>query len=201
MKSGNKVKIIAFAPMMYSTLFLVGCGGNVESEFLEKLKAKVNEEGERCYSVKNFIDLELLESGGKQYLAVPSGSVMNFYKEQQARGVEMVKALKQAGYVGGPTKMKYNFQSHTGYELNDKGREHIIWNKGVCVGRRDATEIVEYTEPADMMGKAFTEVTYKYDLVLNDIVSDLGLMEKVKAKLPGEGTAVFVKTNKGWRLK
>jgi len=48
-----------------------------------------------------------------------------------------------------------------GYELNEKGREHIIWNKGVCVGRRDVTEIVEYTEPADMMGKAFTEVKIK----------------------------------------
>ncbi len=193
MKNGNNVKMIVFAPIMYSTLFLVGCGGNVESEFLEKLKADVNEEGERCYSVKNFIDLELLESGGKQYLAVASGSVMNFYKDQQARGVAMVKALQQAGYVGGSTPMKYNYQSHTGYELNDKGREHIIWNKGVCVGRRDVTEIVEYTEPADMRGKTFSEVTYKYDLILNDVVSDLGLEEKVKAKLPGESTAIFTK--------
>jgi len=126
---------------------------------------------------------------------------MNFYKEQQARGLEMIKALEQAGYVGGAKKMKYNFQEYTGYELNEKGRKHIIWDKGVCVGRRNITGIVEYTEPADQMGATFTKVTYKYDVIPNDVVADLGLEEKVKAKLPGEGEALFVKTNKGWRLE
>ncbi len=201
MHKGKRVKMFAFATIMYSTQLLIGCSGNVEDEFLEKLKTEGNKEGERCYSVKDLLDLEFLENGGKQYLAVMSGSVMNFYKEQQAKGVEMGEALKHAGYVGGSTRLKYNFKDYTGYELNEKGREHIIWDKGVCVGRRDITGVVEYTEPADLMGKTFTEVTYKYDLILNDIVSDLGLEEKVKAKLPGEGRAAFVKTNKGWRLK
>ncbi len=201
MRNGIGIKILAVITAVFSTQLLIGCSGNLESEYLDKLKAEIDKEGERCYGVKDLLDLEFLENEGKQYLAVMSGSVMNFYKEQQAKGVELVKDLQQAGYVGGSTKLKYNFQDHTGYELNEKGRKHIIWDKGVCVGRRNITGIVEYTEPSDLMGRTFTEVTYKYDVVPNDIVSDLGLEDKVKAKLPGEGKAAFVKTNKGWRLE
>ncbi len=201
MRNGIGIKTLAVLTAVFSIQLLIGCSGNLESELLDKLKAEIDKEGERCYDVKDFLDLVLLENGGKQYLAVKSGSVMNFYKEQQARGVEMVKGLQQAGYVGGSEKLKYNFQDHAGYELNEKGREHIIWDKGVCVGRRNVTEIVEYTEPGELMGRTFTEVTYKYDVILNDVVPDLGLEDKVKAKLPGEGEAVFVKTNKGWRLE
>lgn len=195
------IKTLAVVTAVSFTQLLIGCSGNLESEFLDKLKAEIDNEGERCYDVKDFLDLELLDNGGTQYLAVMSGSVMNFYKEQQARGLETVKALKQAGYVGGAKKMKYNFREYTGHELNEEGRKHVIWGKGVCVGHRNITEIVEYTEPSDQMGATFTEVTYKYDVIQNDVVSDLGLEEKVKAKLPGEDKAFFVKTNKGWRLK
>lgn len=201
MRNGTGIKTLEVVTAVLFTQLLIGCSGNLESEFLESLKAEIDKEDERCYSVKDFLDLELLKNGGTLYLGVMSGSVMNFYKEKQARGLEMVKALKQAGYVGGTKKMKANFQEYMGHELNEKGRKHIIWGKGVCVGRRDITEIVEYTEPSDQMGATFTEVTYKYGVIQNDVVSDLGLEEQVKAKLPGEDKAFFVKTNKGWRLK
>ena len=195
-------KTLATVTMVFLTSLIFGCSESPESAFLDKLKTKFSEEGERCYGTKNMLDLEFLKGGGKQYLAVRSGSIMNAYKDAQARGQAMVKRLQQAGYLSGTTKkLKYNFGDWVGYELNDKGREHIDWDEGVCVGRRNVTEIIEYTEPADMAGMTFTKVKYKYDVTTNDIVPDLGLEEKVKDKMPGEGTATFVKTNKGWRLK
>jgi len=195
----NKMTTVTVALM---TLPIFGCSESPESVFLNELKSKITDEGERCYSTKNMLDLEFLDSGGKRYLAVRSGSIMNAYKDSQARGKAMVNRLQQAGYLSGVTKnLKYNFGDWTGYELNDKGQEYIDWDKGVCVGRRNVTEIIEYTEPADKRGMTFTKVKYKYDVATNDIVNDLGLEEKVKAKMPGEGMATFVKTNKGWRLK
>lgn len=200
MRNGIGIKTLALLAAVFSTQLLTGCSDNLESLFLDKLKAEIDKEGERCYDENNFLDLELLENEGKQYLAVMSGSVMKLYKERQARGVAMVEKLKQAGYLDGSKKLKYHYQDYMGYELNEKGRKQIIWGKGVCVGHRNITGIVDYTEPYDLMGSTFAEVTYKYDVVLNDIVSDLGLEDKVKDKLPGKGKANFVKTNKGWRL-
>lgn len=195
-------KTLATVTTVFLTSLISGCSESPESVFLDKLKTKITEEGERCYGTKDMLDLEFLESGGKRYLAVRSGSIMNAYKDAQARGQATVKHLQQAGYLSGTTKkLKYNFGDWIGYVLNDKGREHIDWDKGVCVGSRNVTEIIEYTEPADMMGMTFTKVKYKYEVSTNDIVSDLGLDVKVKAKMPGEGTATFVKTNKGWRLE
>ena len=201
MRNAIRIKTITVLAAVFSTQLLIGCSGNLESVFFDKLKAEIDKEGERCYNVNNFLDLEMLENGGKLYLAVIE-SDMKLYKEQQARGVAMVERLKQAGYVdGSKKKLSYRYQDYMGYGLNEKGRKHILLSEGLCVGHRNITGIVDYTEPKDLMGSTFTQVTYKYDVVLNDIVSDLGLEDKVKAKLPGEGKANFVKTNKGWRLE
>jgi len=195
----SKTLTMVIVPILAALLF--GCGENPESVFLETLETRLAEEGERCFGTKNMLDLEFLESGGKKYLAVRSGPVMNAYAESQARGREMVKRMQQADYLGrSEKKMRYNFGQWVGYQLTATGRKAIIWNKGVCVGTRNISEIIEYTEPADMLGRTFTEVRYKYTVSTNDLVADLGLEEKVKARLPGESTAVFVKTNKGWRL-
>lgn len=204
MRSNMKFNMFVSVGIVFSTQLLSGCGSNTETEFLEKLKAKVGAEGERCYSVDNFLDLKLLgEEKGEQFLSVMSGSIMNFYKEKQENGRKMLDKLAQVKYVdmSRPKKLKYNFQMYDGYKLTDKGRENITWDKGVCVGSRVVKNIVEYTEPSDMGGMTFSEVTYKYDVDFNDIVSDLGLEEKIKSKLSGDDKAVFIKTNKGWSLK
>jgi hypothetical protein len=54
-----------------------------------------------------------------------------------------------------------------------------------------------------MAGMTMTQVKYKYDLELNDLASDLDLKEMLQKKmnLNGQDNAVFVKTNKGWRLE
>ncbi len=188
--------LVVFVIYGLISLLIVGCSESLENVFLDQLKTRITKEGERCYSTRNILGLEYLEteSTGKRYLSVRSG-------DKGGRGQEMVKRLQKAGYLSGATeKIKFNFSNWVGYELNDKGREHIIWDKGVCVGRRNVTGIIEYTEPADMLGMVLSRVKYKYDVSTNDIVHDLGVEEWVKEKLPGEGVAEFTKTNKGWRL-
>ena len=195
----------AFFIVVCSMLLLAGCSSNPEDEFLEKLNA---DEGKNlCYNPKSILSLLLLgEEAGDQYLAVRSGSVMNFYKKEQNKGKGMLGKLGQTGYVNmgmPPVKLSYQYVDYDRYKLTEKGRKQFLWGKGLCVGDRLATSVVEYTEPSDLMGRTFTEVNFKYDLRFNDAVSELGLEEKLKSEfdLNGEQKAVFVKTNKGWRIE
>jgi hypothetical protein len=114
----------------------------------------------------------------------------------------MLKRLREAGYVeGAGRKLTYLFQDHTALKLTEKGLKHIVWKKGICVGRRDITEIIEYTDISGPQAAFGTKVTYGYELIMSDIVTDLGIEDVVKAKLPGTDEAWFVKTNKGWRMR
>ncbi len=201
----KKINIVVLASMVIFAQLLVSCSGNDESVFLDKIKASVAKEGPRCYSVDDLLNLLLLgKKGGEQFLAVRSGSVMNFYKKKQENGRKMIKKLAKAGYIimnANPKKLKYNFQMYDGYKLTKKGQKYILWDKGVCVGRRVVTGIEEYTEPSSYGGMTFSKVTYKYKMNLNNIASDLDLGKEIKEKLPGVGKEIFIKTNKGWRIK
>ena len=96
------------------------------------------------------------------------------------------------------------------YRSEDKGKSwkrikgyNFKWGKRVCIGDRIATSVIEYTEPAESSGMTITQVRFAYDIELDEFVHDLELEEALQqdGKMDTEGQALFVKTNKGWRLE
>ncbi len=190
--------ILWLLPLMLS---FSGCSNSPEDEFLEKLRAQYDKEGEQCFGMWDLLDLSLYELDkipGKYFVSAPSKT------GKQDRARVMIDKLMQGGYIENtkPTSFKGEFgTSYDGYPLTEKGSKYIRWKKGICVGRVRVNEIQEYTEPSEAGGMKITEVTYSYETDFNDIVRDLGLEKKLlEDELDGTGKAVFIKTNKGWRL-
>jgi len=176
---------------------IAGCSSDPESEFLEQIRADL-EKSEECMDMDNILGTNLLKADddGRIYMMALEG-------EQGDRGREMLKRMREKGYVSGPEKtLTSNFiWNWKGSELTEKGKKSFPWKKGLCVGKRKVLEIVEYTEPADLGGMVMSEVKYKYEVILNDMVEELGLREVVMKNLESIDKEYFVKTNKGWRLK
>ncbi len=178
-----------------------GCSNTPEDEFLEKLKAKYEQEGERCFGIR-FIDLHLYELNDipdKKFVSVRATS-----KAQDSSRV-MLDRLMQLGYVENTKPRRFrgdDFASYDGYPLTEKGSKYIRWDEGICVGRIRVTGIQEYTQPGDMGGIIISEVTFTYEADLNEFATQLGLEKRLREeKFDGTGKATFTQTNKGWRLE
>ena len=168
---------------------------DIEEEFITKLNA--DDDRMLCAGVGAILDVEFVQTNdGEQYFINANG--MGFKSTE--KGEKSILMLVAKEYLEQqPTNFKYQFQMRDAYKLTEKGRKYFIWGEQTCLGDRAATSVVEYTEPAEMMGKTVTEVSFKYDTKVNDLASDLGLEEMILSAV--DGKALFIKTNKGWRLE
>lgn len=179
-----------------AVVLLSGCSGDGVSK--SKMIDALNSDAKSaiCVSTQSVMGVLLVgQKNGKQYL------IARYNRPNQG---SLLSVLVQKGYVDTkPTQIRYLYQTHYAHELTSKGREYFIWGKPTCLGNRVATSVTEYTEPSTAAGMTITRVSYKYDLKLNDLGNDLNLKEILQKQknLNGQGQAVFVKTNKGWRLE
>lgn len=184
--------------LLCTVLLLTGCSdsnGIKESDFIDALNT--SERRHICFSEGRVLGLATYGSeDGDQYLAEQMTALRI--------GLDTLPKLIEKGYIERePIKLRVKFQSHDSYKLTDKGRKYFKWSEPLCIGDTTATNIVEYTEPAENSGTKSTTVTFSYDINLNEFPSDTGLEEQLRESLglDGEGKALFVKTNKGWRLE
>jgi hypothetical protein len=194
---GKVFKGMGWGAMLAAAL-VAGCG-NVESEFKEAL----NKSDSRNICV-DFGELGLsgYNSNGKIYLAQNTGWLKS--------DVQILAELQEKGYV---SKDPYMLQASrwapqvNGFELTKKGSKWFQEGKPVCVGEREVTEIIDFTEPTEGGPAKVSQANFKYEVEFNDLVADLGIEDALLAQmdknplrqLDGTGQATFVKTNKGWR--
>ena len=189
----------AVTTLLCIVAILTGCSdaGNIEADFISALNS---DEGKHLCIRQGDLGVTIWGTeDGDQYL-IYNGVGSTAIKE----GKRMLSKFVEKGYVNpDPISIKYNFSQHNAYELNDKGHQYFKWGKRVCIGDRIATSIIEYTEPAENSGMTITQVKFAYDIELDKFVHDLELEEALQkdGKMDTEGQALFVKTNKGWRLE
>lgn len=100
------------------------------------------------------------------------------------------------------------------YDLSDEGRKVVV-SKGertafsrpsqqLCYGTATVDEVVQFTEPADMMGMQLSQASYRYHLKgMPDWAKNTNMQEafaqlKRDAAPSLDGKAVLVLTNNGW---
>lgn len=107
------------------------------------------------------------------------------------------------------------------YELTDAGKTHFRKNEGrqggqFCAGKRTVKEIVNFTEPADMMGQRISQVTFTYTVegvpewLRSDYFPKKGtglsmIRTEVSGTIPSDKDVIQEKaalmlTNKGWEV-
>ena len=176
----------------------VGCG-RTESEFLAAINA--DDTRKLCVDQSEFGVDTYSSRDGKAYVAARDAQL------GRPGSSKILDAFREAGYVEkNPVTIQVQFAPTTVYELTAKGRERLT-PRGVCIGEKRATEIVDYTEPQSGAPIQATQANFKYEVKLDDWVRDLHLGDELQTTLPalrnrdGKGQATFVKTNKGWRLE
>jgi len=184
------------AIILCTVLLLAGCSEGIkESDFIDALKT--SKKAQLCFNGGDVLGVAMFgEKEGEHYLA----EEMTIFRT----GLKTLPKLVEKGYVERePIKLRVNYQTHNAYKLTEKGRQYFKWGEPICIGDRTVTDIIEYTEPAEDSGTKYTAVTFSYEIKLNDFPSDAGLEEQLRESLglDGEGEALFIKTNKGWRLE
>jgi hypothetical protein len=192
------------ACLVLASALAAGCGG-LEGELLEGLQA---EEHRTLRVQPSMLGVDAFElENGKRYLAKAG----DFSFMGSGSAVHALEALKEEGYASEEaTSLPQGFgNSIDAFEITKKGAEFFkpdAFGVGidVCIGEKTATEIVEYTEPADN-GPQMIQASFRYEIALNDLADDLGIEDALEAEVqrawPGEGVATYTKTNKGWRLE
>jgi len=88
--------------------------------------------------------------------------------------------------------------------ITDKGNTAQVWTpgKGFCVGRQGVDEVKEFTEPAPANGVTMTQADFTWKIVDTpswvsrpDYAGVPGMTQS------GEGKAILVKTNEGWKAQ
>jgi len=182
---------------------IVACG-SIESDFVDTLNDDAN--SKICFSEER-LGVKMWQVENKYYLVAKKPDRFMGDSNQ----VMALEALKENGYVKTEpfvfkAKQFFGPTDTTGYEITGKGSKYFSWDEKVCIGERIATEITEYTEPTENKGMTFTQAKYSYEIKLNDLIDDLEIendlrKSNVGKKWDGIGNAIFVKTNKGWRLE
>jgi len=174
---------------------LSACSG-VDSDLGDAISS--SDYAELCVS-QNDLGVKMWgEKDGVQYLEQIK------LRSNGGRGEMVFPKLISEGYVEDrQEKIQAPYQQVTVNVLTEKGRKYFKWNESVCVGDREVSEISEYTEPVEYGGMVMSTVTFKYDIEHNDLSNDIGLEEFARTHsirgMDGEGEAVLVKTNKGWK--
>jgi hypothetical protein len=180
---------------------LSACSG-VDSDLLDAISS--SDDAELCI-YQNDLGVGIWgKEDGVQYLAqLKKGD--GHRASQVAVGEMVFPRLVSEGYVEDRQEKIQGafFQQVTVNMLTDKGRKHFKWDEPVCVGDREVSKITEYTEPAEAGGMVITRVNFEYDIEGNDFSDDIGLEEVARTHaiegMDGEGEAVLVKTNNGWK--
>ncbi|WP_174279098.1 hypothetical protein [Sphingomonas bacterium] len=68
---------------------------------------------------------------------------------------------------------------------------------GLCLGRGRVDQVVRWTEPAEMLGRTVTQVTYRYSAA--DISAIVPPNLRVPMTEPKEATATLTKTSDDWQ--
>ncbi len=196
---GRSAASLGFWVGIVAAATVAGCG-SVEKQFLDALNA--SSEKKVCVQPSELGVTVYSSRDGKAYLAAedpPFGG---------PPPVKALDALRARGYAQKePYMMQVNYAPLPGYEITEKGRPIFPRNGPVCIGERHATEIIDYTESQGGGPVQGSQVNFKYEVEFNDLIKDLGLAEELSKHLTllrnteGKGQAMFVKTNKGWRLE
>ena len=199
------------AVLLASALALGGCGGNVlgaggvEGELLDALRTK--ELKSLCVE-PSLLGVDAFEGQDGRHYVAKAG---DFSFLSSGSSVHALAALQAKGYVSREaTSMPRGLGSaFDAFAITDAGAKYFqpdAFGTGidVCVGEKNATDILEYTEPGKE-GPQAIQARFRYEVELNDLASDLGVEKELAAEIarvwPGEGVAAYVKTNKGWRLE
>jgi hypothetical protein len=108
----------------------------------------------------------------------------------------------------------FDYRNNTTYIVNltESGKKYFQPKKGFCYGDREVTEIVNFTEPTEVLGMAFkaSQVNFKYQTKnlapwINKLqqLNKIGVFPYVKADIdstssPVEKSTSLVLTNNGW---
>lgn len=97
------------------------------------------------------------------------------------------------------------------FELSDEGRKFLSKQEGLaggtslCTGRFEVSEVVNFTEPSEMMGARISRVNYRYTVKdaaewarLPAVAGAFPQWQKKGATDDRAETAVVVATNEGW---
>jgi len=186
-------------------LCAAGCGGK-EDDFLAALRTE--EHSTFCVRPQMLGVDAFVGNDGKRYVSVAG----EFSFTGASGAVQALDGLKAKGYVKKEaTSLQRNWASTSdAFEITEKGAKYFVPDPfvdtsiEVCIGKKKATDIVEYVE-SEAGGPRAAEARFRYEVSFNDLVDDLGvkkaLKEEVGREWPGEGSAFFVKSNKGWRLE
>jgi DNA-binding PadR family transcriptional regulator len=179
--------------------------GNVEGKLLDELRS--DEHAELCVQPQmvGVDDFELED--GRRF--VSKAGEFSFMPSQSS--VDALDRLQKEGYVSREaTSLPQGFgSSFDAYAITDKGSKYFRQNAfgvgiEVLIGKKRVEEVLEYTEPGKQ-GPQMTQARFRYDVSFNDFVDDLDIERELEPEVarawPGEGMAVFSKTNKGWRLE
>lgn len=178
---------------------------NVEGKLLDELRT--GEHSDLCVQPQMLgVDAFAMEDGRRYVAKAGEFSFMPW-----SGAVDALEKLKDRGYVSETaTTFPQNFAStFDAYEITQKGAKFFrpdAFDVGieVCVGKKTVVEVLEYTEPG-VEGPPMTQARFRYEVSFNGFVDDLGIERELEAEVarawPGEGLAVFVKTNKGWNLE
>lgn len=199
------LRVLSIGPALALALVAPGCGG-IEDDLLEGLRSEDNQA--LCVSPA-LLGVDAFQ-GNDGRLYVAKAGEYSFMSTRST--VEALDALREEGYVSKTaTSLPRGFGSaFDAFELTPKGAEYFQPEAfsgliQVKIGKKTATEILEYTEPGGGGGPQTLQARFRYRVHLNDLADDLGVEKALEAEVartwPGEGQAVFTKTNKGWRLE
>lgn len=190
--------------VLAALLLASGCG-NVEGKLLDELRS---DEQSELRVQPQMLGVDAFETDDGRRFVSKAGA---FSFMPSSSSVDALEELKKKGYVSQEaTTLPQNFAStFDAFEITDKGAKYFrpdAFGVGidVLIGKKTVEEVLEYTEPGKE-GPPMTQARFRYELSFNDFVDDLGIERELETEVarawPGEGMAVFVQTNKGWRLE
>jgi len=193
--------ISVVGPALLAAAGLVGCSGT-EGDLLDALNS--NAPSTRlCVSPQTLGVDYFRANDGKTYFARAG----DFSFSGPAGNLDALPALQKRGYASAePVSLAAGFASYKdAWPATSKIDPYVGELDNLCIGEMQATEIIEYTEPGQN-GQQITQARFNYQISFNDLVDDLDIEDAlaqgpVAQRYPGTGTAVYSKTNKGWRLE
>lgn len=190
---------ISIGLLAVSALVTVGCSSGPESEFMSGLREKYAQERVCLYSMGLMSGSSVGEANGETFV----------YKSRRTEAIG--PALLEAGLVSAPKQIETGprgrfssaYAPTVGYPVTAHGAEFISKSDGICVGRWSVPQIEEWTEPNTQGGMTISMVSFVREFEPYDWFQDSdrpgGMPDRFEDRTTEQ--AVFIKTNKGWRLQ
>lgn len=167
-------------------------------------------------AINNHLDSKCISFGGSYNF--PVEIELKGYNKDELDSLEKVGLLKSVekklelkAMFGNPTKivdgLEYSLTDLGKTAFSSKVRAYVGEQSQLCAGKYKVTEIINFTEPADMMGVKLVRVTYKkvavdvptwaYELVKE---KNFEYASKIISKEAQDDKTELVLTNEGWIL-